>query len=282
MKLFLRLFPLLSLLITTGCDDDHFATPEEAIVTEGWIEAGEHPVVMLTKTFVISEEKKPISDLADHMLRWAMVKVSDGQNTEILTGKYDKQYFPPYIYTASDMRGVAGKQYWLEIEYDRFRLTATTTIPEAPLIDSVEAVKADEGSSHYTLQAYFADTTGGKAYYQLFTRTGHSGRQFFASYRGCLSSRHLLPYNKKTVYPPHLATENKYMPYYHAGDTVFVKLARTDSVSYSFWEAYEKKLAFGSNMMLNYDRNIPCNIEGGLGYWHGYNSSVRRIVIPKE
>jgi hypothetical protein len=274
------LWTALLLLAAAGCSDDRFADTQEAIVAEGWIEAGSCPVVLLTKTLEISEDKQDLDKLSNNLLRWAVVKVSDGVQAEVLTGRYDKRYTPPYIYTASDLRGVAGRQYLLEVDYGDIHMEATTTIPQAPVLDSVEIRETEKG--RYALYACFADTAEGNACYQLFTKSGARQSQFFASYQGSLGGNALAPYNKVAVYPPHLATQKDYKAYYEAGDTVAVKLARVDSVSHNFWATYDKKLAFGSNMMLNYDRNLPSNISGGLGYWCGYNSSAKTVAIPKK
>ena len=67
------------------------------IVVEGWIEDGGFPVVMVTTSVPVSSEYEKWDSLEDHLVRWAKVTVSDGENEVVLTGKMDRNYFPPYI-----------------------------------------------------------------------------------------------------------------------------------------------------------------------------------------
>ena len=87
-----------------GCSfpDMHGYRPE--IVVEGWIEDGGYPVVIVTTTVPVTDEFKEWGSLNDHVVRWAKVTVSDGEREEVLTGKMDKDYFPPYVYYCKNKR----------------------------------------------------------------------------------------------------------------------------------------------------------------------------------
>ena len=101
----------------TACESDYLGTAESQLVVEGWIENEGYPVVILSRSVPISEDYTPMDELDQYLLRWAKVTVSDGQNSVVLTGKYDSGYFPPYIYTTGRLKGRAGKSYTLTVEY---------------------------------------------------------------------------------------------------------------------------------------------------------------------
>ena len=82
-----------------SCEGDILPPQQSQMVVEGWIEDGGHPVVMLTSTVPVSEQETSIDSLGQYLIRWARVAVSDGERTVVLSGKYTKDYFPPYIYT---------------------------------------------------------------------------------------------------------------------------------------------------------------------------------------
>lgn len=273
--LFIIFVPLFS-----GCDDNYFAENKSSLIVEGWIEDGEYPVVMLTKSLAVSEDETSLDDLSDYMLKWAVVTVSDGEETVVLTGKYDTSYFPPYIYTTGRMRGKSGRKYKLTVQYNEYYAEAETTIPTRPLFDSLYTLPVNGSDSLVAMTACFRDDKSQKGYYQIFVKKGTLSRQYLSAYLGCLHYDVLDEYNEVPVHAPSRFDVEDYTPYFYRGDTVSVKLARLDSLSYSFWSTFEKKAALGSNMMFPYIGNLPCNVKGGMGYWFGYGAEVKHVIVP--
>ena len=111
-------FYILCLLTVTlvACDDDIFGNSQSQMVVDGWIEDGGFPIVIITQTLPITEDFVSVNNLGDYIVKWAKVTVSDGVDSVVLTGKYDNNYFPPYIYTTGRMRGKAGQTYYLTIK----------------------------------------------------------------------------------------------------------------------------------------------------------------------
>ena len=85
--------------LSGGCSQDVSTSSQSQLVVEGWIDAGGFPVVKLTRTIPLSDDALSLDSLSRYMDRWAKVTISDGERTEILAGRYDKKYFPPFIYT---------------------------------------------------------------------------------------------------------------------------------------------------------------------------------------
>ena len=157
-------------LLLAACTPSWQPEGEEKLVVEGWIDAGGFPIVMVTTSVPTSTEYQNIDDQKEHLVRHARVTVSDGENSVILTGMSSKSYFPPYIYTTADMRGVAGKTYSLTVEYSGMTATASTTVPAAVPLDSLWCVPSKDDAGKYNLKARFSDPEGSEDYYRLFVK----------------------------------------------------------------------------------------------------------------
>ena len=249
------------------------------MVVEGWIESGEFPVVMVTRTFPVMEAKVDVKRLSDYILKWAVVKVTCGDETVILTGKYDQRYYPPYIYTTGEMRGEEGKTYTLTVDYRDMHAKAEATIPKSPTLDSVQIGRVPQCDTLRTLTACFADPVHERNYYQLFVRKGASDGQFLTAYHGCMSDRTLGTYTRVPVYQGHRYDTKDYTPYFAVGDTVAVKLAQLDSISFSFWKEYEEAIDLHGNFMFPKSTNLPTNVQGGSGCWYGMGGALKWLIV---
>lgn len=263
-----------------ACDDDFDLRNEESrLVMEGWIEDGGYPVVIVTRSLAVSTEEQQLSDLGDYIVRWAKVTVSDGTESVVLTGKYDKGYFPPYIYTTGRLRGEAGKQYTVSVEYGDYYATAKTTIPAVPEYCTFRVEPCEHSDTLYQIKATFRDNPAEKNYYQLFSRVGTTSRQYLASYLGSLDDAVLDVTTEVPVYRGQQLKPDDYIPYYTADDTVSVKLAHIDETSFRVWDSYTKTLSLSSIMFLSTSSDMESNIVGGYGYWCGYGAVTDYIVI---
>ena len=68
------------LMLFAGCDEDNIIYAEPQLAVEGWIDSGEHPIVLLSTTIQPSMEYQDMSVINDYAVRDAKVVVSDGQN----------------------------------------------------------------------------------------------------------------------------------------------------------------------------------------------------------
>ena len=162
---------LLLVAVITACDEDYGIRSQSSdLVVEGWIQNNQFPVVILTRTLPVSSEFQNMDTLEDYIVNWAKVSITDGTDTVVLTGKYDKDYFPPYIYTTGRLRGETGKSYKLMVDYKDFHASAVTTIPPTPQLDSFKVERVPDVDSLFRIKVYFTDNPHEKNYYQLFTR----------------------------------------------------------------------------------------------------------------
>ena len=265
----------------TSCDEDHLAVTQPQLVVEGWIEDGGYPVVIVTSSIPISEEYMPAETLSDYIVRWATVTVYCGEDSAVLTGKYDKGYFPPYIYTTSRMKGEQGKNYSLKVEYKDMVATATTTIPPRPDVIRFRLEKCEDSDTMYQVKAVFTDNKEEKNYYQLFSKVGAENKQYLASYLGSIDDDVLGDTTEVAVYRGHeVLSTMEYTPYFRPNDTISVKLSQIDEASFHFWDDYIKILSLSHNPFMAPQRSIRYNIVNGSGYWCGMNSVKDYFVIP--
>ena len=110
---------------------------------------------MLSTIVGVSTEVRTISSLEDNIIHWGKVTISDGEKEVILTGYYDEAYFPPYIYTTTEMKGRVGRSYTLTAEYDGLSASATTSIPQPVELESVEQEKVEGVEGYRLLKANF-------------------------------------------------------------------------------------------------------------------------------
>lgn len=268
------------ILLFVSCKEEDTFTPlPPDIVVEGWIENDRYPVVILTKTFPVSTEFQDPNNLEGYLVRWAKVTISDGENSVVLTGRYDKTYFPPYVYTTSWLKGEVGKTYYLTVEYDHFHATAKTTIPAPPQIDRYKVEKLPDSDKFYQITACFSDNPNEKNYYQFFTKTGVESNQFIGSYMGSIDDRNIKEHVEFPVYRGHAYNEDDYYPNFSEGETVAVMFAQVDETSYRFWDAYTKSQVLNANMFLSTSTSLPSNISGGKGYWCGYGAVYDTFTI---
>lgn len=272
---------LISMTFFVACHNDFEQQGEEnsLLVVEGWIENDGFPVVMLTRTLPVSAEYWNMEDLSDYMIKWAKVTVTNGTDSVVLAGKYDKGYFPPFIYTSSRMKGEAGKNYSLTVECGDYYATATTSIPSKPKECTFSVERCAGSDTLFQIKAKFRDDPTEKNYYQFFTRVGTNTKQYQASYLGTVDDAVLKTVTEMPVYRGHQLKSDKYTPYFTLADTVSVKFAHIDEISFRIWDSYTKTLSLSSNMFLSTSTEIESNIKGGYGYWFGYSSITNHIVI---
>lgn len=282
MKTLLSYILFLWAICLVACDDDNIsADVPQTLAVEGWIENGEFPIVMVTKTLPVSTEYQNLDELSAYLVRWAKVTVSDGEKSVVLIGRYDDNYYPPYIYTTPYMRGELGKTYTLTVEYEGKTLSSYTTIPQTqPNLDRYRVEKCEGTEDQYQIKACFRDNPHEKNYYLFFVKTGAElTNHYLGAYMGAVNDDMISEYVEYPVYQGHQYNQNKYTPYFKAGDVVSVKFVQVDQSSWTFWDQYTKSQTLQSNMFLSTFMPLPSNIEGGTGYWSGLASVVSHLVI---
>lgn len=280
----IRLFTYLIILLNImACQNDILDGYERKFIIEGQIENDRLPVVLLTVNKSLSSDVTE-ETLQDMVIRWAKVSVSDGETTEICTGKYDENYFPPFIYTGRLLEGRPGKTYTITVEYnEKIVATATTTIPSPVDIDRfiVEESKAD---SLFKLKIRINDPPE-KNFYKIYTKIKGKQKQFVQAFAGNIddnlfsSNPVTLTVNPGSISFPISDTDAIFKTEFNKKDTVLLKFCTMPKFGFDFWTAYEDEMINSSNPLFPASSGLPTNMDNGqMGIWCGYGSRVYEVV----
>lgn len=263
-----------------GCTDAKIPAAESGLVVEGWIENGRHPVVIVTTSVPTTTEYQDWESLYDHLVRWAKVTISDGEQSVVLTGKYSDDYFPPYIYTTARIMGEVGKTYWLTVEYEGMVATAVTTIPEPVELEYVK-VKAVEAG--YKIVAGIRDDKTVKNYYRFFSMVEGADSTYVPSLLGLIDDSVLTDdVNEAFVNGAYKAMTDSISRspiQYLKDDVVRIRFCNMDEQVFNYWMDYDDIASLAANPFFPVNKRIRSNVSSGMGCWAGYGSSYYRVSI---
>ena len=264
----IRLYCLLfCLLLSNGCvETSNLDDFEYKLVVEGWIKEGEAPHVILTQNKPLLSNIDSTS-IEDMVVRWAKVSVSDGEETEVLSGRIE-----------------AGKTYTLKVEYSGREWTAETTIPASlPLTALVPEIAAND--TLYSIEATFSDPANEKNYYKFFTKVVHKNTRFLSSLLGNFDDN-LFNGQSMTVTVNQGIDQRQFKNFeshFHIRDTVLVQFCTLPEFGFRYWTAYENELVNGQNPFFPANQNLPTNINnGGIGIWCGYGQKTYSVSYPAQ
>lgn len=276
-----RFAVIISLLCLLNCSGFEIPQSDPGIVVEGWIEDGMHPVVIVTTSVPVTSEYQDRSILYDCIVRWARVTVSDGDERVILTGKFSSDYFPPYIYTTSKIRGQAGKTYTLTVEYEDYVETAVTTIPGRVPLEYIRVEEEEKGA--YRILAGLKDNPETKDYYRFFTCTDGVDSTYVPSFLGLVDDAVLndgvteMPVNG--AYVAKFGTEQRSPMTFLEDDVVKIRFSSMDEVTFAYWSDYDDIITLSANPLFPVSKTIRSNVSSGMGCWAGYGSSYYTVSI---
>ena len=266
----------------TACTGDELADYEPQLVVEGWIDSGGQPIVIVSLPVALSNDYKSLLSLSEYLIRDAKVQVSDGERTVTLRGRYDGRYFPPYIYTTTQMTGEPLKSYKLTVDYKEFHAEAITTIPKPMEIKSLSYQQDPSDKDKYSVRAYLDTDVEQGEYFKFFTATRNEDNPdpiFYATFMGTYNRHRVLSEGYAIVYCGNPQMDLRFSPFFAYGDDVTVKLATINEDSYLFWYNAEQAFNLGRNPLFPTAINAHNTIQGGMGYWCGYGCSFANITI---
>ncbi|MFD1603916.1 DUF4249 domain-containing protein [Flavobacterium artemisiae] len=273
-------------LVITSCSNDNFSeqkSTESKIVVEGWIEEGDFANVLLSSSI-------PVTDVIDstnvlnHVIRSAKITISDGQNSEVLRVKNDKNRVPPFVYFGSTLMGEAGKEYTLKIEYLNRVVEAVTSIPKSVPLKSAEYIKKKETDTTGYVFVKFDDPIAEKNYYQIATKIDGEEPIFVPSFYGNLDDKNFettavsVQINRGVILFP----KTKFTPYFADGDLIHVKLRTQNKDALDFWNSWQNEIVNAKNPIYPSNTSLKSNIKGGIGIWAGYGQSTVIVKTPPK
>lgn len=276
---------ILFALVAVSCSKDDFSEQsiESKIVVEGWIEEGDYAQVLLSSSI-------PVTDVVDstnvlnHVIRSAKITISDGQTSEILRVKNDKNRVPPFVYFGSTLMGETGKEYSLKIEYLNRVIQAVTTIPKSVKLNSAEYIKKNPSDTIGYVFVKFDDPLNEKNYYQIATKIEGKEPVFVPAFYGNLDDKNFtspsvsVQVNRGVLLFP----KTKFTPYFVDGDLIRVKLRTQNKEALDFWNSWQNEIVNSKNPIYPSNSSLKSNIKGGIGIWAGYGQSTLTVKTPSK
>jgi hypothetical protein len=284
-KKYLLLVPLL-LIIVVSCSRENYVESvegESKIVVEGWIEQGDVPQVILSRSIPINATIDSTT-IFNYFIRSAKVTVSDGENEEVLSVKNDNDRIPPYVYSGSKMIGEVGKTYVLKVKYLDRVIEATTSIPSVVLIKSAKYIKLNPADTTGFVHIEFNDLAKEKNYYQIETRLDKVEPIFVPALYGNLNDKNFISssISLQITRGIYVFSKTKYKPYFTDGDLIYVKLRTMSKAGFDFWNSWQNEIVNGRSPIFPANTSLKSNIKGGIGIWEGYGQSTVTIQTPKK
>ena len=267
-------------------------------VIEGYIELGEYPYVILTKSIPYFSTVNSENFLNHILISDATVCVtsSDGiTDTLRYTINFNALALAPMAYTGSKFKGEVGKTYRLDIDYEGTHFTAHTTIEPPFEIDSFWFAKNDDRDTNASCRILMTDNLSCTNYYQFMTKVQNADRLLDPYWVGTipiafddqLFAGKTFNYEILRAYPSTLFgnmfsddkdRKNYNRMTYSWGDTVYLKYCSIDRDSYKYWST----VSFGDSPFI---MSPPAytNISGGdcFGIWCGRSYKIDTLIIPK-
>lgn len=268
------------IVLLNSCSTHIPLESDPRLVVEGWIDDGGFPVVIVTTTIPVDEQYHEWQSVQDHVVRWAKVTVYDGEKEYVLTGKIDRDYYPPYIYTTSRLRGKVGKTYYLKVEYSGREVTAQTTIPASVPLQWLKVRMASNGQASIT--AGLKDNPMTEDYYKVFIKKENQDSIYQSALMGVFSDEILS--EDVNVIEIRGSKSSKFggstsSIYHDLEDVVNIKFCTLEREPYCYWEDYEDVSLLSTNPLFPVNKPMRSNVSSGYGYWAGYGSLYYKVSI---
>lgn len=275
---------LSAVLAFQACGNDRLESDSiEELVVEGWIESGHAPVVLVSSSLPVSSTPQPVSDITEHILRYAEVYIEHDGGREYLTARLSDRFMIRNYFTSPTLRGEPGRTYRLHVSWLDYEASAVCTIPEPVAIDTAYFEKAVGDASYVAKMSFHNDPAAGR-YYQTFLRTGASSNAYRAVYFTTLDGAAVDTYVTETFMKPvsgSLFNTADFLDlkdvYLHPGDTVALKLATIERPMFDFWSSFAD-YENSAGTVLSVPTNVKGNVTGAVGYWAGYGIDTREII----
>lgn len=272
------------LLIISACEpepDIAFPDYSSKLVIDGFIEQGQFPKIVLTRSASYFDDVDSVS-IRRFIVSTAKVTISDGENEEVLTYKKGDDFFPPYYYQATDLKGEIGKTYTLNVFLEGQVYTSTTTIISPPSFDSLWFEPSEQGGDQFFIYGKVNDPANEANFYRIFTKRKGKDSKYVPIYYSAFADT---PFNGEKFTFTMLRgseslTEVKDDAYFEKGDTVSIRFCSLDKSHFRFWSTLENELYMAGNPFASSGNKIEYNVsENALGVWGGYGAKYYQIVI---
>lgn len=267
---------LISVCLLSGCTSElEIVTPVPVI--DGWIDTDGYPIVVFTESLIPNQDEGTI---ADKVIRWGKVSISDGEREIILTGGPDKDMMPPYRYITYKMKGEIGKTYKIVADYKTLHAEAEGTMLPPTAIKNIEIFPIESNDSLRSASLIFISPVDCPAYYYITMTDLEIDNRPLPAMMGTFEA---LESNKEysipLFHPKNNLSSEPFIPQLIKGEKWEVRLCRVSKDIYEFWKAYDNAVMFGGSQFVNASQSLNGNIIGGYGVWsvQGVSSEIIEI-----
>jgi hypothetical protein len=282
----MKYFIIALLIILLGCTSEIELNLEDytpKIAVDGWIELDEPASIYLTFSSPFLSQYDSVSVVKSFINHAKITIYSSTGEEEILTLFKKNSFFPPFVYKTTELVGVAGNTYLLKIEYNGKIITASTTIPEPPIVQSISFNKVSEYKG--TLIVKYIPNDSNSSYYLFQTaqksydfklRPTYYPLKINNSGKRELMVQELLKGRENNISDISIRTtevdDTIGARYYWNKDIVLVAVSSIDVQSFEVLNSIFFTLS-------NYDNPFTVsnpattNINGGIGRWTGLGTT---------
>ncbi len=284
------------LFIFSSCERAiEFELKESAtkLVVEATIENDQFPIVILSKSLNYFGNISP-QLLAESFIYGAQVTITHNSKKYSLkeysvniSNGYNLYYYSSDTVSASSnfLVGNLNQQYALDIIYNGEQFEAKTTIPNiTKRIDSLwwKPVLSDTSGQQVNVMLRATDPKGFGDYIRYFTK--RNKELFLPGFTSAYDDVIIDGTTYDLEVEPGIDrnrsfNENKRA--FKRGDTVTLKLSNIDKATFDFWRTMEYTYSSVGNPFSSPITVIGNISNGALGYFGGYASQYRSIIIPK-
>lgn len=288
----------IGLLLTgllAGCEkavDFELEETPDKLVVEATIENNEPPVVVLTRSLNYFSKISP-QLLAESFVRDAVVEVSNGAKTHRLKeyttqlgGGYNLYYYSiDSANLATAFTGALNTSYSLRIVAEGEEYTARTTIPEiTKRIDSLwwKPMPKDSVEGKVVVMVRSTDRPGFGDYVRYWTKKNEE--PLLPGFQSVFDDLVIDGTTYELEVEPGIDRNEGWDQddrEFHRGDTVLFKLSNIDKTTYDFWRTMEYNYTSVGNPFSTPIKVLGNISNGALGYFGGYASQYRRLIIPQ-
>jgi len=255
----------------------------QKIVVDGWIEPDEFASVYLTFSSPFLSQYDSASVVKSFLNHAKVTVYSSTGEVEILTLFKKREFFPPFIYKTTELVGKTGESYQLKIEYGGKILTASTTIPQPPQIQSISFLKRSEYKGTLLVNYIAKDQNSPDHFFQ----TAQKRNQFklYPTYtpiqhsnfsEGKIIENELFRGRENNISDIRIRTtvddDSIGARFFWIKDTVLVSVSSIDHQSFEVLNSIFFTLSNYDNPFAVSNPAIT-NIEGGIGRWTGLGTS---------
>lgn len=268
--------------LSAACDEAVEREPGKAVI-EGTFSSDGYPVVIFSRS--VSPDYD--GSIAEAVINWGKVTVSDGEHEVILTGRVDNSYLPPFCYYSHDIKGIPGKTYTVTARFNELYAESTVRMPYPTPIDSISIVKTDVD----TLRAatlHFTSPPDTPAYFYLTLQRNERGAHPEPCLLGTVEAANAnTPYSiailrPRIKLPKQIVSSDDtgdYISSLIVGEEWIVALNRVEKGVYEFWKSYDNMLLFSSSPFIATDESLSTNITGGYGVWSPQGSASLEFTV---